>query len=156
MNEGTPENARKGGKARTHVDLGGILRDKFDSRIMLGSFLFPIPLVVDWIIGGFLLFLGIVIWWRWSKLWQEKDRVKIVTYGLYRYVRHPHYLSIIVVSFGVTFLMQSLIFLLFIFLTSIALYKEAEKEEKQLIKIYGEQYREYMEKVRWRFTPGVI
>lgn len=125
-------------------------------RIIFGPFLFPIPLVVDWIFGGFLLFLGIVIWWRWSRLRREKDRGQLVTHGLYRYVRHPHYLSIIVMSFGVTFLMQSLIFLIFTLLTSIALYKEAEKEEKQLIKIYGEQYREYMEKVRWRFIPGVI
>jgi len=31
-----------------------------------------------------------------------------------------------------------------------------EKEEKQLIKIYGEQYREYVERVCWRFIPGLI
>lgn len=125
-------------------------------RIIFGPFLFPIPLVVGWIFGGFLLFLGIVIWWRWSRLWREKDRGQLATHGLYRYVRHPHYLSIIVMSFGVTFLMQSLIFLIFTLLTTLALYKEAEKEEEQLIKIYGEQYRKYMEKVRWRFIPGVI
>jgi protein-S-isoprenylcysteine O-methyltransferase Ste14 len=52
--------------------------------------------------------------------------------------------------------MQSPIFLLFTPLTSITLYKEAEREEKQLIKIYEEQYREFMEKVRWRFIPKVI
>jgi len=52
--------------------------------------------------------------------------------------------------------MQSLIFLLLTLLTSITLYKEAEKEEKQLIKIYEEQYRKFIEKVRWRFIPGVI
>jgi len=31
-----------------------------------------------------------------------------------------------------------------------------EKEEKQLIKIFGEQYKEYVKRVRWRFIPGVI
>jgi len=31
-----------------------------------------------------------------------------------------------------------------------------EKEEKQLIEIFGEQYREYVERARWRFIPGVI
>jgi protein-S-isoprenylcysteine O-methyltransferase Ste14 len=125
-------------------------------RIIFGPLLFPIPLMVDLIFGGFLLLLGIGIWWGWSRLWREKNSGQLETHGLYRYVRHPHYLSIIILSFGVTFLMQSLIFLIFTLLTSIALYKEAEKEEKQLIKIYGEQYKEYKEKVRWRFIPGVI
>jgi protein-S-isoprenylcysteine O-methyltransferase Ste14 len=125
-------------------------------RIIFGPFLFPLPSVVSWIIGGFLLFLATVIWWKWFKLWQQKDRNQLVTHGLYRYVRHPHYLAIIVLSFAVTFLMQSLIFLLFTLLTSIILYKETEKEEKELIKIYAEQYREFMGKVRWRFIPKVI
>jgi protein-S-isoprenylcysteine O-methyltransferase Ste14 len=125
-------------------------------RIVFGPFLFPVPFVISCIIGGFLLFLATVIWWRWFKLWQQKDRNQLVTHGLYRYVRHPHYLAIIVLSFAVTFLMQSLIFLLFTLLTSIILYKETEKEEKELIKIYDEQYREFMEKVRWRFIPKVI
>jgi len=125
-------------------------------RIIFGPFLFPIPLVISWIIGGFLLFLATVIWWKWFKLWQQKDRNQLVTHGLYRYVRHPHYLAIIILSFAVTFLMQSPIFLLFTLLTSIILYKEAENEEKELIKIYDKQYREFMEKVRWRFIPKVI
>jgi protein-S-isoprenylcysteine O-methyltransferase Ste14 len=125
-------------------------------RIIWGPFLFPLPLVISWIIGGFLLFLATVIWWKWFKLWQQKDRNQLVTHGLYRYVRHPHYLAIIIMSFAVTFLMQSLIFLLFTLLTSIILYKEAENEEKKLIKICGKQYREFMEKVRWRFIPKLI
>jgi protein-S-isoprenylcysteine O-methyltransferase Ste14 len=125
-------------------------------RIILGPLLFPLPLVISWIIGGFLLFLATVIWWKWFKLWQQKDRNQLVTHGLYQYVRHPHYLAIIILSFAVTFLMQSLIFLLFTLLTSIILYKEAENEEKKLIKICGKQYREFMEKVRWRFIPKVI
>jgi protein-S-isoprenylcysteine O-methyltransferase Ste14 len=125
-------------------------------RIIFGSFLFPLSSVVSWIIGGFLLFLATVIWWRWFKLWQQKDRNQLVTYGLYRYVRHPLYLAIIILSFAVTFLMQSLIFLLFTLLTSVILYKEAENEEKQLIKIYDEQYRAFMGKVRWRFIPKLI
>jgi protein-S-isoprenylcysteine O-methyltransferase Ste14 len=125
-------------------------------RIIWGPFLFPLPLVISWIIGGFLLFLATLIWWKWFKLWQQKDRNQLVTHGLYRYVRHPHYLAIIIMSFAVTFLMQSLIFLLFTLLTSIILYKEAENEEKKLIKICGKQYREFMEKVRWRFIPKLI
>jgi protein-S-isoprenylcysteine O-methyltransferase Ste14 len=125
-------------------------------RILFGPFLFPVPFVISWIIGGFLLFLATVIWWRWFKLWQQKDRNQLVTHGLYRHVRHPHYLAIIIMSFAVTFLMQSLLFLFFTLLTSIILYKEAENEEKNLIKLYDEQYREFMEKVRWRFIPKVI
>jgi protein-S-isoprenylcysteine O-methyltransferase Ste14 len=125
-------------------------------RIIFGPFLFPLPDVISWIIGGVLLFLATVIWWKWFKLWQQKDRNQLVTHGLYRYVRHPHYLAIIILSFGVTFLMQSLIFLLFTLLTSVILYTEAENEEKKLIELYDEQYREFMEKVRWRFIPKVI
>lgn len=125
-------------------------------RVIYGPFLFPIPLVVALVFGGVLLFLGVVIWWMWSKLWREKTKGQLATQGLYRHVRHPHYLSIIVISFGVTFLIQSLIFLTCTLLTGVALFREAKKEEKQLIEIFGEQYTEYMGKVRWRFIPGVI
>jgi protein-S-isoprenylcysteine O-methyltransferase Ste14 len=125
-------------------------------RVVYGPFLFPIPLVAALAIGSVVLFLGLVVWWNWSKLWREKAEGQLVTGGLYRHVRHPHYLSIIVISLGVTFLMQSLIFLICTLFTSLALFKEAQKEERLLTEIFGAQYREYMDKVRWRFIPRVI
>jgi len=32
----------------------------------------------------------------------------------------------------------------------------AIKEEEYLLKKFGEQYREYMQKVRWRFIPKIF
>lgn len=125
-------------------------------RIFFGSLFFPIPFVISGMIGGTVLFIGSLIWWKWTKLWRDRDGEQLVTRGLYEHVRHPHYLSIIVISLGIVFLMQSLVFLVFTLLTGIGLNRGAKKEEKHLIKLHGDDYKEYMEKVQYRFVPRII
>ncbi len=125
-------------------------------RLFFGPLLFPIPDEVAWLIGGIVILTGLAIYGWWTSFWRKKYRGELVTEGLYKYMRHPHYSSIIVVMFWVSFLFQSLIILLFSIFTVFGLNQAAKEEEEHLIKTYGDAYKKYMKKVRWRFIPRVI
>jgi len=125
-------------------------------RLFFGPFLFPIPDMAVWLIGGAALLIGLVIWWWWTTFWHKKYRGQLVTEGMYKYIRHPHYSSIIVGMFGISFLFQSLIILLFAFFNVLVLNQAAKEEEKHLIKTHGDVYKKYMKKVRWKFIPRII
>ncbi len=84
---------------------------------------------------------------------QIKSKAKLVTSGPYAFVRHPMYLFLAVIMFGVTlfnFHFQSLIgFTLLVLAISI----KALKEEKLLTEHFPE-YREYMSRTK-RMIPWI-
>jgi protein-S-isoprenylcysteine O-methyltransferase Ste14 len=125
-------------------------------RLFFGPFLFPLPNIVAWSVGGVFFFVGSILFIKWRKLKDEIYKGTLVTKGVYEHIRHPHYSSIILMAFGVSFLLQSLLFLLFAIFNVIVLNEVARKEEDYLIKTHGAEYEEYMKKVRWRFIPLVI
>ena len=125
-------------------------------RLFFGPFLFPIPKIVAWSVGGIFFLVGSIISNQWHKLKDEIYKGKLVTEGIYAHIRHPHYSSIILMMFGASFLLQSLLVFLFAILNVIILNQAAKEEEDYLIKKYGATYKEYMKKVRWRFIPLVI
>jgi len=125
-------------------------------RLFFGPFLFPLPNIVAWSVGGVFFFVGSILFIKWRKLKDEIYKGTLVTKGVYEHIRHPHYSSIILMAFGVSFLLQSLLFLLFTIFNVIVLNEVARKEEDYLIKTHGAEYEEYMKKVRWRFIPLVI
>ena len=125
-------------------------------RLFFGPFLFPIPNIVAWLVGGIFFLAGSIISYQWHKLKDKIYEGKLVTEGIYAHIRHPHYSSIILMMFGASFLLQSLLVFLFAILNVIILNQAAKKEEEYLIKTHGAIYKEYMKKVRWRFIPLVI
>jgi protein-S-isoprenylcysteine O-methyltransferase Ste14 len=133
-----------------------ILLIGFCLRLFLGPLLFSIPNILAWSVGIVFLLISSIIFNQWHKLKDRIYRGELVTEGIYKYVRHPHYSSIILMMFGVSFLLQSLLILLFAILNTIILNRAAKEEEEYLIKKHGNIYKEYMKKVRWRFIPLVI
>ncbi|MCF3653254.1 MAG: isoprenylcysteine carboxylmethyltransferase family protein [Aigarchaeota archaeon] len=133
-----------------------ILLIGFCLRLFFGPLLFPITDVVAWSIGGIFLLISSIISYQWHKLKGKIYEGKLVTEGIYAYIRHPHYSSIILMIFGISFLLQSLLVFLFAILNVIILNQAAKEEEGYLIKKHGAIYEEYMRKVRWRFIPLVI
>ncbi len=125
-------------------------------RVIYGPIFFPLPIVVAFFGGVVLVLCGGVMSFKWHEL---KDRIysgELVTEGLYKYVRHPHYSSIILSVFGISLLLQSLLIFLFALLNTIILNEAAKREEKYLIKTFGNAYVEYMARVRWRFIPLLL
>jgi protein-S-isoprenylcysteine O-methyltransferase Ste14 len=72
---------------------------------------------------------------------------KVVTSGIYSRVRHPQYLGGLFGHISMTFLFSGLYSLYVTPLVIAEVYFIAQKEEKELIKEFGADYKKYQEKV---------
>lgn len=68
---------------------------------------------------------------------------QLVTDGPYRFIRHPLYLGEILRNLGVAILFSSVYGILIVTLASIFLIFRIQIEEKMLIVVFGEEYKEY-------------
>ncbi len=115
--------------------------------------------------GGFLRFIGLTLivfgffLFSWSVLtrgryavsWEMPDDHVLVTWGPYRLVRHPSYLSYFIMFFGIFLLWLNL--LAAIPLIAIPGYvRIVEEEEKMLVERFGYVYLRYQERVG-KFIP---
>ncbi|MCK4329569.1 isoprenylcysteine carboxylmethyltransferase family protein, partial [candidate division WOR-3 bacterium] len=76
------------------------------------------------------------------------------TKGLYRYSRHPMYITQLVMFTGVGIASASWVFLLFSIVYTILSFVVAIPEERECLKAYGNEYREYMNRTpRWIGIP---
>jgi protein-S-isoprenylcysteine O-methyltransferase Ste14 len=90
-------------------------------------------------IGGFLVMLG------WSKIFNNKGN--LVTDGIYKYVRHPQYLGILLATLSLIIYRFSPISLMLWPVLAIIYYRLARKEERDVESKFGEKYREYRRSV---------
>jgi protein-S-isoprenylcysteine O-methyltransferase Ste14 len=104
-----------------------------------------IPGIALFAIGGGLVIFG------WDRIFNAKDKV-LVTDGLYKYVRHPQYLGILIATLGLIVYKFSPISLLLWPVLVFIYYRLARKEEKFAQEKFGEQYTEYKHRVHM-FLP---
>ena len=76
---------------------------------------------------------------------------RIVSTKIYSLMRHPQYFGGILAHIGISFLLSSLFSLLFTPLVIFLNFLVAWKEEKELIKEFGEEYKDYRERVPMLF-----
>jgi protein-S-isoprenylcysteine O-methyltransferase Ste14 len=79
----------------------------------------------------------------------------LVTEGIYAYIRHPMYCSLLLLSWGTFFKSPNLPGIIISVLTSLCLYLTARREEKENIRTFGSQYYNYMQKSKM-FIPYLI
>ncbi|NOY77009.1 MAG: isoprenylcysteine carboxylmethyltransferase family protein [Calditrichaeota bacterium] len=78
---------------------------------------------------------------------------RLMTNGLYKKIRHPSYLGLLLICFGLSVAMNSIISLIIITLpVSLALIYRIKMEENILIKEFGKTYQDYM-KGTYRLIP---
>jgi len=81
---------------------------------------------------------------------------KIIKNGIYKYIRHPGYLGVIIIFFGLGFVTYSLLGILGAFIVSLMVYVgEVIPEEKYMLEKFGKEYEEYM-KETFRFIPYIF
>jgi protein-S-isoprenylcysteine O-methyltransferase Ste14 len=85
---------------------------------------------------------------------EEIDR--LVTAGIYSKIRHPCYLSLILMYFGVAILWGIAWILIPAAVFTVLTVLTALREERLLLEKFGSEYREYTRRVRWRFIPKVF
>jgi protein-S-isoprenylcysteine O-methyltransferase Ste14 len=101
---------------------------------------------------GFKLFLwSVVARGRYSVSWEMPEDQRLVTWGPYRYVRHPSYLGYFLM-FGGFFLAWLNLFALVPSVAIPGYLRLVETEEDLLIKRFGDEYVRYQKTSRW-FLP---
>jgi protein-S-isoprenylcysteine O-methyltransferase Ste14 len=85
-------------------------------------------------------------------LYQFEKTTVLVDSGVYRYIRHPLYSSLIFLTWGI--FMKQTIWITFIlsFISSAFLFLAAKAEERECQLFFGDQYSAYMKRTK-RFIP---
>jgi len=102
-------------------------------------------MLISMVLGYALLFIGIGIFIQgWRELYRARQQNRLITTGLYRYVRHPQYAGLFLGLFGEGIVHWPTLFSVAIFpLIVIAYYYLARSEERKVIEQFGDEYREY-------------
>ncbi len=98
---------------------------------------------------------------RASALRKEKELYKwektseLIDTGIYKYIRHPLYSSLLFLAWGIFLKNVSAGLLIVILLITILLYLTAYFDEKECIVYFGDKYAGYMKKSK-RFIPFIF
>ncbi len=92
--------------------------------------------------SSFIIFFGFFLMLRgWSRIHASKG--ELVTDGAYRYVRHPQYLGLILLTVGLLIQWPTIVTLAMWPVLIIMYYRLAKKEEDEATLAFGERYEEY-------------
>lgn len=97
------------------------------------------------LIGGLLVIFG---WKEIHKLYWSKGegKGKLVTKGIYAYIRHPQYTGFLLITFGMLVHWVTIPILIMWPILVLIYYKLAKKEEKEMEKEFGTDYSQYKKK----------
>ena len=90
-----------------------------------------------------------------SELYDFERTSELVTSGIYHYIRHPLYASLMYLAWGAFFKDISWISVILILMASISLFATVRADEKECIQYFGDRYKKYMEGTK-RFIPFVF
>ena len=83
------------------------------------------------IVAGILIFLmGAFVYFKWEIFWERTYKGQLVTDGIFQYIRHPHYTSLLIIGFGLALFFYSLAALLIAFLAIPIMIASIIDEEK--------------------------
>jgi len=130
---------------------------------MSWSHLSDMPLLLRW--GGMGMLLGSLLIYRWTHINLDKNftdtvyvrqQSRLITSGPYKWVRHPMYLSAILIAVGTGLgLANWFLGLIGLTLMIIIMYWRTPIEEQKLLSRHGEAYKDYMDKTG-RFFPKLF
>ncbi len=100
----------------------------------------------------------VLVGWRrihreyWAK---ETGQGRLVTTGIYRYIRHPQYTGFFLITLGVMMTWATIPLLLLYCLLLVLYYRLAKREERDMESEFGTEYREYRKRTKM-FVPYVV
>jgi len=121
-----------------------------------GIWKIPIDMIFSIVPGMVVFLLGTYVYFKWELFWQKTYKGQLVTNGIFKYIRHPHYTSLLIVGFGLALFFYSLVALLIATIAVPIMVWSIVDEEKLLIKQYGDEYKNYMKNVPWRMIPKIF
>ena len=90
-----------------------------------------------------------------SPMFEWENTNSLVTTGIYRYIRHPMYSSLLFLAWGAMLKSVTVISLVLAAVSTLALIATARFEEKENLARFGEEYRRYMQRTRL-FVPFLL
>lgn len=110
-------------------------------------------MVVIHIISDGLVIIGFSIMWKgWKLIHGAKGG--LVTEGPYKYVRHPQYSGLFIIMSGMLIQWPTIITALMFPVLIFVYYRLSKREEDEMLKLFGDEYRRYMGKTPM-FVPRV-
>jgi protein-S-isoprenylcysteine O-methyltransferase Ste14 len=88
-------------------------------------------------------------------LYQFEKTTELIDTGIFRYIRHPLYSSLIFLTWGIFLKNATADLLIIALLSTISLYFTAIFDEKECIQFFGEKYIEYKKRSKM-FIPFII
>jgi protein-S-isoprenylcysteine O-methyltransferase Ste14 len=79
----------------------------------------------------------------------------LVKSGIYKYIRHPLYLSVFLLGMGVMLKIPGLMQIILGIIILVSVYVTARIEENEMITRFGDEYRQYMKETRM-FIPFIF
>jgi len=115
--------------------------------------------IISWILLIFSIYYilaAIILYHRFTNHGRNfENSARLVTTGLYRYVRHPMYASLLFLGWGMFLKDINTVTIIIIALVTIAVYLTCKVEEKEMIARFGDEYKDYMKKTKM-WIPYII
>lgn len=90
-----------------------------------------------------------------APMFEFEKTTTLVTSGIYQYIRHPMYVSLLFLCWGFFFKQPSMIGSFLAVIASGLLYATARAEEIENIRYFGDEYRNYMKRTKM-FLPYIL
>jgi len=123
--------------------------------------------IFSWIflfLGAYLVIAGVILLKKAGKpaksrdgesLFEFEKTSELVDTGIFKYIRHPLYSSLIFLSWGIFLKNPTGQLFIVSVISTVFLYFTSLSDEKECIKYFGDQYREYTKRTK-RFIPFLI
>ena len=115
--------------------------------------------IVSWIlltICIYYIMAAVILYFRHARPGVNfENSTKLVTSGLYKFVRHPMYASLLLLGWGMFFKSIHPASIALILVITLALYLTCKVEEKEMITRFGKEYEDYMKRTRM-WIPWLI
>jgi len=128
---------------------------------------FSLYQITSWVfllISGYLVIAGVILLKKAGKPIQDREEntlyrfektSELIQNGVYKYIRHPLYSSLIFLTWGIFLKNPGGLLLIVSLLSTIFLYLTAIFDEKECIIYFGEKYSDYIKRTRM-FIPFVV
>ncbi len=112
-----------------------------------------VMMTVIHLISNGMVVMGFAIMWQgWKLIHGAKGG--LVTEGPYAYVRHPQYSGLFIIMIGMLIQWPTIITALMFPVLIFVYYRLSKREESEMVRQFGDEYRRYMEKIPM-FIPGI-
>ena len=128
---------------------------------------FSITQIFSWVFllfSAYLVIAGVILMKTKGKPRKDRDEKmlyhfektsELVDIGIFKFIRHPLYSSLLFLTWGIYFKDASGFLLIIAFLSTTSLYLTAKAEEKESVEYFGTRYTEYMKRSKM-FIPFIL